>query len=170
MIHIVLYEPEIPQNTGNIMRICVAFNMKLHLIEPLGFSLNEKQIRRSNVNYTAEADVTVHTTLDDFMASYQGRIYIFSRYGETAPGAADLTDDTEDVYLLFGSESAGYPNAFLKAHKDKLLRIPMHDAMRSLNLANTVAMGAYEASRQKAFKGLSEAEPTAQKGPNYLDS
>ncbi len=169
MNHIVLYQPEIPQNTGNIMRTCVAFGMRLHLIEPFGFPLSDKTIRRSNVNYTEALDYKTYATLEDFFSENSGRFYFASRYGATPPDKRDLRDEKGDVYLMFGSESSGFPKTTLQAHKDSLIRIPMHESMRSLNLASSVALLAYETVRQQKYAGLTMHEPHSQKGPNHLD-
>lgn len=167
MNHIVLYEPEIPQNTGNIMRTAVAMNMKLHLIEPMGFRLDEKSIARSSVGYEDRMVYEVHDTFDDFMKDRTGRFVFLSRYGDKAPGSVDMSEREEDLYLIFGSESSGIPKSILRNYRTDVFRVPMHESMRSLNLANTVAIVAYEAMRQQNFKGLSGEE--VQKGPDFLD-
>ncbi len=167
MNHIVLYEPEIPQNTGNIMRTAVAMNMKLHLIEPMGFRLDEKSIARSSVGYEDRMNYEVHDTFEDFMDGRSGRFVFLSRYGDKAPASVDMRETDEDLYLIFGSESSGIPKEILRQYRTDVFRVPMHSSMRSLNLANTVAIVAYEAMRQQDFKGLSGEE--VQKGADFLD-
>ena len=166
MNHIVLFEPEIPQNTGNIMRTCVSMNMKLHLVEPLGFFLDDKALSRSSVNYEKDFDYEVHDSIDDFMENREGRFVFLSRYGTLTPPEADMTDSGTDLYLIFGSESSGIPKPLLKKHLDTVIRIPMHASMRSLNLASSVAIVAYEAVRQQGFKTLSKTEVI--KGSDFL--
>lgn len=168
MRHIVLYEPEIPQNTGNIIRLCVAFKMTLHIIRPAGFPLSMAALRRSSVNYVDDIDMVIHDTWEAFLSEINGKLYFVTRYGNQTPDTVDLSDKHEDVYLIFGSESAGVAKQILKQHPKQLIRIPMADKMRSLNLANSVAMLAYESARQSAFQALSKEEPPNFKGKNYL--
>ncbi|MFW5894902.1 MAG: tRNA (cytidine(34)-2'-O)-methyltransferase [Bacillota bacterium] len=166
MNHIVLFEPEIPQNTGNIMRTAVSMNMKLHLVEPLGFFLDDKALARSSVQYEKGFDYEVHDSIEDFMKDRQGRFVFLSRYGRKTPPEIDLSSTDDDLYLVFGSESEGIPKPLLKEHMDSVIRIPMHATMRSLNLASSVAIVAYEALRQQNFEGLSKSEVI--KGPDFL--
>ena len=161
MNHIVLFEPEIPQNTGNIMRTCVATNSKLHMIEPLGFSMRDRFIKRSAVNHLATLDVTIYEDWDEFLEkNNQGMYILLTRYGSKAPHQVDVSNPSKDYFFIFGRESTGVPETI---HKDKRMvpiRLPMHSAMRSLNLANTVAIVVYEALRQQNFPNLSWSEPT----------
>ncbi len=166
MNHVVLFEPEIPQNTGNIMRTCVSMNMKLHLVEPLGFHLDDKILRRSSVQYEKDFEYEVHDSIDDFFKGREGRFVFLSRYGQKPPSEADLLERDDDLYLIFGSESSGIPKHVLRKHSDSVIRIPMHSSMRSLNLASSVAIVAYETVRQQDFKGLSEEEVI--KGSDYV--
>lgn len=169
MNHIVLYHPEIPQNTGNIMRTCAATNMKLHLIEPLGFDLDTKKVRRSSANYLEHTDYQVYPDFEAFTKANSGHFYFITRYGQKAPSEVDLTDEEEeDVYMIFGSESSGIPKEILAPHLETCLRLPMTEVIRSLNLSNTVAILAYEALRQQGYKGLSKFEPEKLKGKDYL--
>lgn len=168
MNHIVLYHPEIPQNTGNIMRTCAATNMKLHLIEPLGFSLDIKKVRRSAANYLEHVEYTVYPDFEDFKAKNKGTYFFITRYGQKAPSDVDLRDQNEDIYLIFGSESSGIPKEILAPHLETCLRLPMTEVVRSLNLSNTVAILAYEALRQQGYKDLSKFEPEKLKGKDYL--
>lgn len=166
MINIVLYEPEIPQNTGNIMRTCMAFNMRLHLIEPLGFSFDDKYLRRSHMDYIKEVDYRVYPDYEAFLqANPKGQFVYFTRYGLKGFEECVFAKD-QDIYLLFGKESTGIPKEILQGHLDSAFRIPMRADARSLNLSNCVAIGAFECLRQVGFDGLSEVEVI--KGANWL--
>lgn len=168
MNHIVLYEPEIPQNTGNIMRTCVATNTKLHLIEPLGFSLDKKYLKRSATNYLDHLVYEVYENFEAFKEKNKGRYYFLTRYGEKAPDAFDLTTSDEDIYLIFGKESSGIPKPLLKDHLDTCMRLPMSDNVRSLNLSNVAAILIYETLRQQNYNDLYTHEPDTLKGKDYL--
>jgi tRNA (cytidine/uridine-2'-O-)-methyltransferase len=167
MIHIVLYHPEIPQNTGNIMRTCAATATRLHLIEPLGFSLSSKHIKRSAANHLEHVTYEVHLNWDTFFEGRQGTFVFFTRYGETPHDRCDYTT-SGDIYLVFGAESTGIDLDILRDHLDSCYRVPMTDKVRSLNLANTVAVVVYEALRQQGYPGLSLHEPDTMKGRNHL--
>ena len=151
-LHIVLHQPEIPQNTGNIGRTCVATGTKLHLIEPLGFLLNEKALKRAGMDYWKDLDVTTYLDYGDFQNKNKGaEIY----YATTK--ARQLYSDVSygpDCYLMFGKESAGIPEEILVDHADTCIRIPMLSKIRSLNLSNSVAIVLYEALRQQNFNGM----------------
>ncbi len=168
MNHVVLYQPEIPQNTGNIMRTCVAINARLHLIKPLGFSLEEKYLKRAAANYLEHLDYRVHDSIEAFFAAEAGTYYFLSRYGLKSPDELDVSAPSSDVYFFFGSESTGIPKAILKPHLDRCFRLPMSTHIRSLNLANTVAIVMYEVMRQQDYPGLSKKEPEIYKGADYL--
>ncbi len=159
MINIVLFEPEIPGNTGNIMRTCVATNSKLHLIKPLGFSLDEKYIRRSGVNYIDKCDYTVYENIEEFYEKNDGTFYYLTRYGHKPHTSFDYSDKNENIYFVFGKESTGIPPELLKPHIEKCMRIPMTDNVRALNLSNTVAIMVYEALRQQNYNDLLRDEP-----------
>ncbi len=159
MINIVLFEPEIPGNTGNIMRTCVATNSKLHLIKPLGFSLDEKYIRRSGVNYIDKCDYTVYENIEEFYEKNDGTFYYLTRYGHKPHTSFDYSDKDENIYFVFGKESTGIPPELLKPHIEKCMRIPMTDNVRALNLSNTVAIMVYEALRQQNYNDLLRDEP-----------
>lgn len=160
MINVVLFEPEIPGNTGNIMRTCVATNSRLHLIKPLGFSLDEKYVRRSGVNYIDNCDYTVYENIDDFFAKNpNGEYYFLTRYGHKPHTSFDYSDTSANIYFIFGKESTGIPPKILKPHIDRCMRMPMTDKVRALNLSNTVAIMVYEALRQQDFRGLLRNEP-----------
>lgn len=167
MIHVVLFEPEIPQNTGNIMRTCVATGSVLHLIEPLGFEITEKAIRRSGMDYRKDLVMHVHKNWEDFISNHQGRFLFLTRYGHKAPSQFDFSQEKEDIYLVFGKESTGIDKAILKDHLDECARLPMVASARSLNLSNTVAIAVYEVLRQRNYEELSCDEVL--KGANFLD-
>lgn len=159
MINIVLFEPEIPANTGNIMRTCVATNAKLHLIKPLGFSLDEKSIKRSGVNYIDQCDYTVYENIDEFFNKNHGEYYFLTRYGHKPHTSFDFSDTNSNIYFFFGKESTGIPPAILKPYIDRCLRIPTTNNVRSLNLSNCVALVIYEALRQQNYPNLLFDEP-----------
>lgn len=169
MINIVLFEPEIPQNTGNIMRTCAGTYTKLHLIGPLGFSLNDKYLKRSGVNYIENCDYTVYEDYEDFLSKNKdGKFYYLTRYGKTPHSSVDLSNRDENLYLVFGKESTGIPKDILKNNLDKCLRIPTNDKIRALNLSNCVALVLFEALRQQDYPNLSRVE--TQKGEDYLEN
>ncbi len=152
--HIVLHQPEIPSNTGNIGRTCVATGASLHLIEPLGFRLNEKMVKRAGMDYWDKLDVTRYTNYQDFLEKNPGaKIYYLSTKG---PRAYTEVEYEPDCYLMFGKESAGIPEEILKDNPDSCVRIPMLPGIRSLNLSNSVAIVLYEALRQNGFSGMQE--------------
>ena len=159
MLNVVLYEPEIPGNTGNIMRTCVATNTKLHLIKPLGFSLDEKYIKRSGVNYIDNCNYTVYENIEDFFSKNEGTYYFLTRYGKKPHTSFDYSDINENIYFIFGKESTGIPPKILKPYLDNCMRMPMTDKVRSLNLSNTVAIMIYEALRQQKYRELLFLEP-----------
>lgn len=152
MLNIVLYEPEIPANTGNIGRTCVATGTRLHLIEPLGFRLDEKSLKRAGMDYWKDLDVTTYIDFDDFMEKNPGaKIYMATT---KAPNVYTDVEYEPDCYIMFGKESAGIPEEVLVEHKEDSIRIPMLGDIRSLNLGNSVAIVLYEALRQNGFKGM----------------
>ena len=167
MINVVLYEPEIPQNTGNIMRTCVATNTKLHLIKPLGFSLDDKVVKRSGANYINDCDYKLYENWDDFVSKNKGTFYFLTRYGHKPHSSFDYSNKDENIYFVFGKESTGIPKEILKNHLDTCLRMPMTDKVRALNVSNTVAIMVYEALRQQNYEGLLFDEPF--KGADYLE-
>ncbi len=167
MNHIVMYEPLIPQNTGNIMRTCVATNSTLHLIKPLGFSLDDKYMRRPGLDYIKDLKLVIHENYEAFIANTQGVYYFVTRYGTARPDTFDFTHE-EDVYLIFGKETTGVPKTILKNHLDRCMRLPMTDKVRSLNVSNTAAIVIYEVLRQQGYPGLSAFEPEKFKGKDFL--
>ncbi len=151
-MHIVLHEPEIPGNTGNIGRSCVVTGTPLHLIEPMGFSVSEKAIRRAGLDYWQYLDVHKYADYEDFVSRNPGaRIWYATTKAHKLYTEADFRPDD---YIMFGKESAGIPEEILVDHEQYCIRIPMLDGFRSLNLSNSVAIVLYEALRQNDFKGL----------------
>lgn len=152
MLNIVLYEPEIPANTGNIGRTCVATGTRLHLIEPLGFKLNEKSLKRAGMDYWKDLDVTTYIDYQDFLEKNPGaKIYMATTKAHKVYTEVDYESD---CYIMFGKESAGIPEEILLDYKETAVRIPMFPEIRSLNLANSVAIVLYEALRQQGFPEL----------------
>lgn len=153
-LKIILLEPEIPQNTGNIARTCVCTNSELHLIKPLGFSLDEKQVKRAGMDYWSQLDLHVHESYEDFKSKYPDA-KIFMGTTKAPHTYADVEYD-ENSFIMFGKESAGIPEDILFDNQDTCIRIPMSPNLRSLNLSNAVAIILYEALRQVDFVGLEE--------------
>ena len=152
MLNIVLHEPEIPANTGNIGRTCVATNTRLHLIEPLGFRLNEKSLKRAGMDYWDQLDVRTYIDYQDFLEKNPGaRIYMATTKAEKV--YTDVSYEP-DCYIMFGKESAGIPEEILLENQETAIRIPMLDKIRSLNLSNSVAIVLYEALRQHNFSNM----------------
>ena len=172
MNHIVLYQPEIPQNTGNIMRTCVATNTKLHLIKPLGFSLDEAHLKRSAVNYIDKLDYEIYEDFAEFKEKNKGIYYYLTRYGRKPHTNFDYSNkENENLYFIFGKESTGIPKEILKDDLSHCLRIPMTSNVRALNISNSVAIVIYEALRQQNFNDLLKEEPEGGpfKGADYLE-
>lgn len=168
MNNIVLYEPEIPQNTGNIMRTCVATNTKLHLIKPLGFSLDSSAIKRSGVNYIDKLNYVVYDNFAEFKKKNKGIYYYFTRYGKKPHTSFNYeNNENENLYFIFGKESTGIPKEILKSDLGHCMRIPMSANVRALNISNSVAIVIYEALRQQNYNDLLFTEP--HKGENYLE-
>lgn len=167
MLNVVLFEPEIPGNTGNIMRTCAGTNVKLHLIKPLGFSLEEKYIKRSGANYIQECNYQVYENYDEFLKHNKGVFYYLTRYGKKPHTEMDFTSNGEKKYIVFGKESSGIPKEILKDDLEHCLRIPMNNHIRALNLSNSVAIVVYEVLRQQNYPGLLFEEPF--KGVDYLE-
>lgn len=167
--HIVLYEPEIPQNTGNIIRTCVGTNTILHLIKPLGFIMDEAHLKRSAVNYWPYVKYFIYENWEDFMAKNPGgKKYYFSRYGMKTPHELKLDDKDEDYYFVIGKESTGIPKNILRDHLDDCIRLPMTDKIRALNISNVAAIVVYEALRQQDYNDLERFEPETLKGKDWL--
>ncbi|MGT2744217.1 tRNA (cytidine(34)-2'-O)-methyltransferase [Streptococcus phocae subsp. phocae] len=152
--HVVLFQPQIPQNTGNIARTCAATNAPLHIIKPMGFPIDDRKMKRAGLDYWDKLDIRFYDSLDAFLESCQGQLHLISKFAE-AVYSDEAYDDGQEHYFLFGREDTGLPEVFMKEHQEKALRIPMNDDhVRSLNLSNTVCMVVYEALRQQNFKGL----------------
>ena len=154
MLNIVLVEPEIPQNCGNIARTCAATGARLHLIRPLGFDISDKAVKRAGLDYWHLVEVRDYETLDDFFSKNDVRqMWCLST---KAPRSYTQAQFEDGCYLFFGKETKGLPEAFLEAHRDQCIKLPMRETARSLNLSNSVAITVYEALRQLDFPGLKE--------------
>ena len=151
-MNIVLVEPEIPQNTGNIARTCAATGARLHIIKPMGFEIDDKKLKRAGLDYWDKLDITYYDNLEDFFArNPQAMPFYFTT---KAPRAYTEVAYPENVYIMFGKESRGLPEELLFANREQCVRIPMRDTLRSLNLSNSVAIAVYEILRQDDFSGL----------------
>lgn len=155
MNHIVLFEPQIPANTGNIARTCAATNTPLHLIEPLGFSVDDKHLKRAGLDYWHDVNIKYHPNLESFLESIKGEeLHLVSKFARKTYSDVDYNDG-KDHYFIFGKETTGLPKEFMRSHEDGCIRIPMNDEhVRSLNLSNTAALIIYEALRQQDFPNL----------------
>ena len=157
-LNIVLVEPEIPQNTGNIARTCAAIGAKLHLVYPLGFSISERQVKRAGLDYWDKLDIEEHMNLENFLEKYkpeENNMYFVTTKGKHI--YSDPTyEDMDEVFLLFGKETKGLPEDLLLKYIDRTIRIPMRETLRSLNLANSVSIVAYEVERHFGFDNLEE--------------
>ena len=156
--HIVLFEPLIPANTGNISRTCAATNTPLHLIEPLGFSTDDKHLKRAGLDYWNAVDITYHESLPAFMETIQetpkNKLHLITKFANKTYSDENY-DDGFNHYFLFGKETTGLPEDFMREHDDLCLRIPMNDQhVRALNLSNTAAILIYEALKQQSFPNL----------------
>ena len=165
-LNIVMVEPEIPQNTGNIARTCAITGAKLHLVYPLGFSLDDKYLKRAGLDYWDKLEIEKHDSLDQFLEKYkpeEHNMYFATTKAEHCYTDVDYSKfKDEEIFVLFGKETKGLPEHILKKYIDKTIRIPMRPTLRSLNLANSVAIVAYEVFKQKQFDGLQEIS-------NYFD-
>ena len=163
-MNIVLVEPEIPQNTGNIARTCAAIGAKLHLVHPLGFDISEKQVKRAGLDYWDKLDIEEHISFAKFLDKYkpeENNMFFVTTKGKSVYSDTDYSSMNE-VFILFGKETKGLPENVLKQYLDKTIRIPMRETLRSLNLSNSVAIVAYEIFKQNNFGGL-------QKISDYFD-
>jgi len=154
MIHIVLIEPEIPQNTGNIARTCAATGCELHLVEPLGYKLEDKYLKRAGLDYWPLVKVHVHNDFAELLKAYPGSEFYYA--STKAPRSYAQVSYSRDVFIVFGKESRGLPENLLERVYDRCIRIPMVPGARSLNLSNSVAIVVYEALRQHGFEALVE--------------
>ncbi|MBR2891661.1 MAG: tRNA (cytidine(34)-2'-O)-methyltransferase [Bacilli bacterium] len=166
--NIVLFEPEIPQNSGNIMRTCAGTDTQLHFIKPLGFKLDDAHLKRCAVNYVPNVDFKVYENWEDFTSKNQGKMYFLTRYGLKTPHELVLDDKDETYYFIIGKESTGIPKEILQQHLEDCIRIPTNDKIRSLNISNVAAICIYEALRQQDYNDLSRYEPETLKGKDFL--
>ncbi|MEG0266318.1 MAG: tRNA (cytidine(34)-2'-O)-methyltransferase [Bacilli bacterium] len=166
MINVVLFEPEIPQNTGNIMRTCAGTGTRLHLIEPLGFKLDEKSVKRCGVNYIENCEYFVYKDWNEFLEKNKGTFYYLTRYGTKPHTSFNYQNINENIYLIFGKESTEIIEEILKKDIDHCMRIPMNKNVRALNLSNCVAIMLFEVLRQQDYRDLLRTEPF--KGEDYL--
>lgn len=167
MLHIVLFQPEKPANTGNIMRTCKACGASLHIIGPIPFSLDEKALKRAGMDYIEGLSITLYDSYEDFLKQHPtADLYYVTRYGEKVYSSFDFSHVEHNYYIMFGRESTGIPHDILRSHFSRCMRIPMLASARSLNLSNCVSLVAYEALRQQNFYGLSTKEVI--KGDDFL--
>ena len=154
-INIVLYQPEIPANTGNIARSCAGTGAHLHLIRPLGFSTDDKMLKRAGLDYWEHVNITYYDNIDEFFATHpDGEFYYLTKHGSKPHTTFDFSDAAKDHFFIFGRETKGLPRDLIDANQDRALRIPMNDNIRSLNLSNTAAILIYEALRQQDYPNL----------------
>ena len=157
-LNVVLVEPEIPQNTGNIARTCAATGGKLHLVYPLGFSITEKAVKRAGLDYWDKLEIEEHTSFEEFLEKYkpeENNMFFVTTKGKHVYSEPDYKN-MDEVFLLFGKETKGLPEDILMKYIDKTIRIPMRKTLRSLNLSNSVAIVVYDVLRQKGFENLEE--------------
>ncbi|MFC6315746.1 tRNA (uridine(34)/cytosine(34)/5-carboxymethylaminomethyluridine(34)-2'-O)-methyltransferase TrmL [Lapidilactobacillus achengensis] len=154
--HIALYQPLMPANTGNIARTCAATDTVLHLIKPLGFQTDDKHLKRAGLDYWDKVRLVYHDDLAAFLATVpeMKRLYLITKFSDRVYSEPDFSDISLDHYFLFGKETTGLPEDFMREHQQNCLRIPMTDNVRALNLSNTAALVIYEALRQQRFTGL----------------
>ncbi|XWT67294.1 tRNA (cytidine(34)-2'-O)-methyltransferase [Mycoplasma putrefaciens] len=168
-LHIVLYQPEIAQNVGAIMRTCVAIDAKLHIIEPLGFIFDERHLSRPSANEFKFVDCTRYDDWSDFISRHPNtKLYCLSRYGQKPLSDFDFTSVNDDVFLVFGRESTGIAKQIIKDNFQTTFRIPMTAQARSINIANAMAIASYEVLRQWDYLDLAKHE--VQKGKDYIMS
>ncbi|WP_227939612.1 tRNA (uridine(34)/cytosine(34)/5-carboxymethylaminomethyluridine(34)-2'-O)-methyltransferase TrmL [Alkalihalobacillus deserti] len=154
-LHIVLYQPEIPANTGNIARTCAGTNTTLHLIRPLGFSTDDKMLKRAGCDYWPSVSIKYYDSMDELFASYpEGQFYYIETVGTKNYSEFDYSDEVVDHLFVFGRETTGIPQDIIEKNKDRCFRIPQTEKIRSLNVSNTAAIVIYEAIRQQGFPNL----------------
>lgn len=155
--HIVLYQPQIPQNTGNIARTCAATNSPLHIIKPMGFPIDDKKMKRAGLDYWDKLEVYYYDSLEDFLASTQGQLHLVTKFSDQVYSEVDYGIEGNH-YFIFGREDTGLPEDFMRDHVHEAVRIPMNDDhVRSLNVSNTVCLLVYEALRQQDFPALEKS-------------
>ncbi|MCT4796163.1 MULTISPECIES: tRNA (uridine(34)/cytosine(34)/5-carboxymethylaminomethyluridine(34)-2'-O)-methyltransferase TrmL [Exiguobacterium] len=154
-IHVVMFQPEIPANTGNVSRTCAATNAVLHLIRPLGFSTDDKMLKRAGLDYWQFVDVRYHDSLDELWAKHpDGEFFYITKYGEKYPSDLDVSVVDKDYFFVFGRETKGLPMEVIENNLDRCIRLPQSNLVRSLNVSNTAAIIVYEALRQQGYAGL----------------
>jgi tRNA (cytidine/uridine-2'-O-)-methyltransferase len=154
-VHVVLYQPELPANTGNIARSCAATNATLHLVGPLGFSLDDRTLKRAGLDYWEFVDIHEYDSLNDFYEKNAGgQFFYLTKFGRKDYTSFDYSDPNADYYFIFGTETTGLPKEDIEKNKDATLRVPMNDNVSSLNLSNTAAILIYEALRQQNYPNL----------------
>ena len=154
-IHVVMFQPEIPANTGNVSRTCAATSAVLHLIRPLGFSTDDKMLKRAGLDYWQFVDVRYHDSLDELWAKHpDGEFFYITKYGEKYPSDLDVSVVDKDYFFVFGRETKGLPMEVIENNLDRCIRLPQSNLVRSLNVSNTAAIIVYEALRQQGYAGL----------------
>ncbi|EGQ1621103.1 tRNA (uridine(34)/cytosine(34)/5-carboxymethylaminomethyluridine(34)-2'-O)-methyltransferase TrmL [Staphylococcus pseudintermedius] len=153
-IHVVLYQPEIPANTGNIARTCAATDTHLHLIRPLGFSTDDKMLRRAGLDYWKYVSITYYDNIESFFEQTEGQYFLLTKFGSKNHTSQDFSDVDQNYYFIFGKETTGLPNWVKDKYDNTALRIPMNENVRALNLSNTAAILVYEALRQQNYPNL----------------
>ncbi|MED3941793.1 tRNA (uridine(34)/cytosine(34)/5-carboxymethylaminomethyluridine(34)-2'-O)-methyltransferase TrmL [Priestia megaterium] len=155
-VHVVLFQPEIPANTGNIARTCAATNTTLHLVRPLGFSTDDKMLKRAGLDYWEFVNVVYHDSLEEVFENYpEAGFYFITKFGQQPHTTFDYSDLEQDHFFVFGRETKGLPKHIIEENMERCLRLPMTENVRSLNLSNTAAILIYEALRQQNYAGLS---------------
>ncbi|MCT4786557.1 tRNA (uridine(34)/cytosine(34)/5-carboxymethylaminomethyluridine(34)-2'-O)-methyltransferase TrmL [Exiguobacterium aestuarii] len=154
-IHVVMFQPEIPANTGNVSRTCAATNSVLHLIRPLGFSTDDKMLKRAGLDYWQFVDVRYHDSIEELWEKHpDGEFFYITKYGEQYPSDLDVSDVEGDYFFVFGRETKGLPMEVIENNLDRCIRLPQSNLVRSLNVSNTAAIIVYEALRQQGYAGL----------------
>ncbi|EGQ4131682.1 tRNA (uridine(34)/cytosine(34)/5-carboxymethylaminomethyluridine(34)-2'-O)-methyltransferase TrmL [Staphylococcus pseudintermedius] len=153
-IHVVLYQPEIPANTGNIARTCAATDTHLHLIRPLGFSTDDKMLRRAGLDYWKYVSITYYDNIESFFEQTEGHYFLLTKFGSKNHTSQDFSDVDQNYYFIFGKETTGLPDWVKDKYDNTALRIPMNENVRALNLSNTAAILVYEALRQQNYPNL----------------
>ncbi len=153
-LHVVLFEPEIPQNAGNIARTCACTGATLHLVEPMGFRYTQRNLARAGLDYWDKVTICRHASVEQFLEEHAGKRMLFFTGNTTRSFYSENLECQGELYLVFGRESRGISPEVLEAHQDECVRLPMREGLRSLNLSNAVAIGVYETLRQNAFKEL----------------
>ncbi|QHW36784.1 tRNA (uridine(34)/cytosine(34)/5-carboxymethylaminomethyluridine(34)-2'-O)-methyltransferase TrmL [Staphylococcus ursi] len=153
-IHVVLYQPEIPANTGNIARTCAATDTHLHLIRPLGFSTDDKMLRRAGLDYWKYVSITYYDNIESFFEQTEGQYFLLTKFGSKSHTSQDFSNVDENYYFIFGKETTGLPDWVKDKYDNTALRIPMNENVRALNLSNTAAILVYEVLRQQNYPNL----------------